>query len=1269
MKSRNPPVKVVSEAVRERETFKYEPHLFADVQFNSSGQLLPGSKLTTSKDTVLTALTQLGVYQTGTERGFVSVFDTSHQYIIAEAVPLMPLTPGLSSDYCPIPLSLCGTAIPRAHGTCEHVLYNQDGSKPGEPEDATELPLSLVHDLTADSRFSSKPYCQFGESGQFYAAVPIRTLRGINIGSYCVTSSTKIESWDSQCVQSLRGISRAIAEHLETNRLKHAYRRNERMNRGLGSFIEGKSTLSGWQLGPNVTAFMDRAQYEGALDATQQDIARQDQEDEEEEGRVTSSIPPSESVLGLRSNVMSTKRPDVASEVNALRPVVRQSVGYRSIDYSSSASSHRVIEEPNLNANNTSLIFSRAANIIREAFEVAGCMFFDVTLGSYRAPATWKPFVGDPNAAANTVSSTSSGSDDPAIKSPANPPDAICETLGFSTSDASSINAATLGHDQGTMHRQFLAKLLRRYPNGKIFNFDVIGELQTSGSSEDEAGLAAPTEELSSIQTDDGVDGGHSTATKRRRVDKRFSRIKEGALIHQVFPAARSVAFVPIWDSKRERWLAGGFVYTLTPTRVFTVEGELSFLKAFTKIMAAEVHSFETQQADQAKSDALGALSHELRSPLHGAILSTELLNYTELNVFQGNATHTIETCCRTLLDTIDHLLDYSKINTFAAKRKQEVNETSPRLRKRATSDQFGKKRLYCNVRLDRLVEEVAESLFAGFNFQRISVRQIAKQGSRSTYADTAAHNRLDSAKAMEQLSPTAHGEGEYELPMVKVLVYISIDPTCDWMFNLQPGAIRRIVMNLFGNSLKYTTSGAIRISLSQEVSSIKRRQGKRLVRLTVQDTGKGISEDYLRHNLFKPFLQEDELQPGTGLGLSLVKSIVSQLQGHITVESQVGAGTTINVTLPLEQASLPVELPKEDAVFEEQVHDLTRLRVWLSGFESWDNNARVGDGRRILEDICRHSLHLELISVKEAKELAPDIVLWSDDALARDLEATSHQFSKAPNVVICQDAMVTYERYTTQQSMGQEGVFEFISQPIGPRKLARAIHLAVKRWMGLHKHLPPLNRPPAPNRSRSSFGMQQSTKEQTQDAAHPPRRDLTMNSIFPSIEMPINVESLAPSTQTAPPEQGTVAESGVLVEPSEPITREKILLVDDNHINLKVLSAYMGRLKHSYETATNGKEAVDKYLQHPYQFKCILMDISMPVMDGLEATRQIRAYEHTHHLPPAAILALTGLASDSTHQAALESGVDVFLTKPVRLKTLGEVLGSMNIITPDANG
>jgi CheY-like chemotaxis protein len=126
--------------------------------------------------------------------------------------------------------------------------------------------------------------------------------------------------------------------------------------------------------------------------------------------------------------------------------------------------------------------------------------------------------------------------------------------------------------------------------------------------------------------------------------------------------------------------------------------------------------------------------------------------------------------------------------------------------------------------------------------------------------------------------------------------------------------------------------------------------------------------------------------------------------------------------------------------------------------------------------------------------------------------------------------------------------------------------------------------------------------------------------------------------------------------------SNRRYLLVDDNLINLKVLSAFMAKLGQDYTLATNGKVAVDKYKENPAQFVGIMMDISMPVMDGLEATRWIRAHERENKLRAVPVLALTGLSSHETHREALESGVDVFLTKPVGFKTLRQTLQDLDL-------
>lgn len=643
-----------------------------------------------------------------------------------------------------------------------------------------------------------------------------------------------------------------------------------------------------------------------------------------------------------------------------------------------------------------SLLFSRASNIIRESFEVEGCIFFDVTVGSYRSP----PVAIKPDNPAAT-----SSSDEQVSASPTEDPDVSCGILGFSTSKNSSINARKVTQQGWNLPKRFLAKLLRRYPGGKIFNFDASGELQSSDSSEgDRSAVNSADDELvSPVSGERGTAMATASDDKPKPRDKQSHRLMEGNMIYKAFKGARSVMFVPMWDLKRERWFAGGFAFTFTAPRVFTVENELSPFKAFANVMAAEFYSIETAQTSQAISDALGSLSHELRSPLHGVILATELLNDTNVTVFQGNAIHTIETCCRTLLDTIDHLLDYAKINSFAMSRKEKNNATSPALRRKAGADDFGKQQLYSSVRL------------AGFNFQRKSVKQLSREHSELIGGEADSHDKMDTAQGMEQLAtPIIENDNTKQLKVVigAVIVYVQVDPNVDWTFQLPRGAVRRIVLNLVGNSMKFTFEGSTRVSVTQErppTSSTKRSRAKRIVKITVEDTGKGIADDYIQHRLFQPFAQENQLSSGTGLGLSFVKRIVSMLQGQ--------------VNLPLDQVPSNAEKSKEDSAFEEQMEELHGLRVRLNGFTQETNQPSI------VEDICRDNLRLEVISQEQSKHLRPDVMLWSENALP-DPEEDLSAYLAAPNVVLCQDALVAYHLAKKLDSAGHIGAFEFVSQP-----------------------------------------------------------------------------------------------------------------------------------------------------------------------------------------------------------------------------------------------
>ena len=134
------------------------------------------------------------------------------------------------------------------------------------------------------------------------------------------------------------------------------------------------------------------------------------------------------------------------------------------------------------------------------------------------------------------------------------------------------------------------------------------------------------------------------------------STLSEGCSIIRIIPGTRSIAVVPLWDSQKERWFATALVWTQQPGRAFTMSGEMSYLRAFGTSIMAQVSAINTIMSEKARTDVLGSVSHELRSPLHGIVSAVEMLHGTQLDAFQNDVLHTMEYCGRTLLDVIDHV-------------------------------------------------------------------------------------------------------------------------------------------------------------------------------------------------------------------------------------------------------------------------------------------------------------------------------------------------------------------------------------------------------------------------------------------------------------------------------------------------------------------------------------------------------------------------------------------------------------------------------------
>ncbi|MGN7610508.1 response regulator [Magnetococcales bacterium HHB-1] len=117
------------------------------------------------------------------------------------------------------------------------------------------------------------------------------------------------------------------------------------------------------------------------------------------------------------------------------------------------------------------------------------------------------------------------------------------------------------------------------------------------------------------------------------------------------------------------------------------------------------------------------------------------------------------------------------------------------------------------------------------------------------------------------------------------------------------------------------------------------------------------------------------------------------------------------------------------------------------------------------------------------------------------------------------------------------------------------------------------------------------------------------------------------------------------------------ILLADDAEDNHLLVAAFLKQTPHTIDFASNGQECVDKFKQGNYDL--VLMDIQMPIMDGFEATKNIRSWEKSNGRNPAIIIALTAHATKEIADTTLQSGCDLHATKPITKKRLVNIINS----------
>jgi signal transduction histidine kinase/DNA-binding NarL/FixJ family response regulator len=1157
-----------------------------------------------------------------------------------------------------------------------------------EDEDVLDDRTLVVLDVSKNKRFKNHQILNAFSDIKFYAAVPIISPRGYTIGAYSIMDTDERDSIpDQHDLQFMKDMAGTIMEHLAVEQSALKNYQAERMIVGLGSFVEGRTTLrDSWreanaqyaaseQSGETIEGQLNIQQQhlqEYALKNDKKDLAFRDASEKDKD------VSNSES-NGPRPQQDSNSKSKVEVEDNTVRSVL----------------AGETLQDDSL-PSGIRQVCSRAANLIRESIGAEGVMFLDANSERFGSLVkqnhrkvsgpTSKELTSSGDESTDSASSSKRHKADSDRESESENP-LVSECLGYSSSRMSSINDGPRAGQHVVVPEPFFTSLIRRYPRGKIFTYDANGFV----SEDSEARSIGPDSNLIARANQD--DKGRPRGKKRRK-----PHFKEDAdNLIKIFAHARNILLLPIWDSDKGRCFAGTLVWTNDPGHIFTTENELVYISAFTNSIMAEIRRLDVEIAEKAKTNLVSSITHELRNPLHAILGTADILSDTAMNALQHGMVHTIESCGRTLLDTINNLLDLTFIDKYQkkiprSKRNHRKNQQALPADSKNTNGGptagRGRNVSYTQVELDSVLEEVADCVFAGYSFYtHPQAPPPALTGDSSRWAGPTSKS--------DTVGPRAS----------QVTIIFDIQPDTEWDFYTHAGAWRRILMNVFGNALKYTPSGYIYLGLKSEQrkSESTGENAEFEVTLTVKDTGKGIGPQYLQNDVFTPFTQEDPLASGSGLGLSIVRQAVGFLSGSIEIESTQGVGTTLSIRTPLTRSSGPSETSSSDSKFSSLQHYTQEKTIGLLGFGSSLHSQRDTSLYSSLERLCCDWFGLKVSNVSPIKGenflfdfyLAVQTELDSEDTEGRNLFALASQLAykdgcRSPVVVICQSPEEAHKLFVAAKNRDQTAFFEFISQPCGPRKLARALNICIKRQIDDETGRPSEEEPthwvemPESSHLPMDLGAVDPPKERmkiskrpTADTMSSPTKEYSEVSLKdqPQQSQQQNTNHTQNPTQKA--EQDIQADSSGLT----------VLLVDDNDLNLQLLCAFTKKCGRNYVTAKNGAEAVELYKADPGKYQVIILgmslvpflafqcrscvytptfdntltvpDISMPIMDGFEASRQIRRSEKEFRaglteeaqksLPNTIIAALTGLDSPNAQKEAFGSGIDTFLIKPVK--------------------
>jgi signal transduction histidine kinase/DNA-binding response OmpR family regulator/streptogramin lyase len=421
------------------------------------------------------------------------------------------------------------------------------------------------------------------------------------------------------------------------------------------------------------------------------------------------------------------------------------------------------------------------------------------------------------------------------------------------------------------------------------------------------------------------------------------------------------------------------------------------------------------------------------------------------------------------------------------------------------------------------------------------------------------------------------------------------IDPELPAQVVGDPVRWRQILINLLGNAIKFTEKGEVVVVVKRSAAL------PGTMSIAVRDTGIGIPAEKLTH-IFERFTQADSSTTrtygGTGLGLTIAKHLAELMGGTLDVESIQGKGSRFTVLLPLDSP--------EPAATPNKKPDLGRILVVD------DNETNC----QLMQAILQY-LGIEAEIARSGPEALVAVATARAIGNPFDCIITDHQMPEMDGITLVREIKTRWagypqpfilmlsslDRILHQAEAQRAGIDLLLSKPVKLQELDHTLDLLFDK------------KPAAPG---------------------------------PAIG-PITLATTAPNDNPIP------AETREAVFPcSNGNGHPTVIVAEDDPVNMLLISEVLSKMGCNVIKACNGKEAVEK-LQEETCASFILMDVNMPEMDGLEATRIIRNMQGPMAGTP--IIALTAGVMQKDKERCLKAGMDDIITKPFRLEEIRAVL------------